>query len=179
LSYSENEGQFLEGTGSMVIDYQSNIIYACLSPRTNSELVTKLGELTGYQVIRFHSSDHQGKAVYHTNVMMCIGDHFAVICEESIQNENERQTVLNQLRKSNKVIIPISLEQMNFFAGNMYQAFNRLGEPKIIMSEQAFQSLTPAQLTELENHGKIISVPLYTIEKFGGGSARCMITDIR
>jgi hypothetical protein len=178
LSFYEQQYAFLEGTGSMVLDRTNKIAYACLSVRTDEEVLNNFCMLTGYQPVPFQAVDGSNFPIYHTNVMMCIGDRFAVICLDSIRNPEEKLNVTVSLKSSGKEIIEISLEQMNKFAGNMLQVTNAAGESLLVMSEQAYLSLNAEQITALEQYSHIIYAPLYTIEKNGGGSARCMLAEI-
>jgi hypothetical protein len=178
LSFYEQQYAFLEGTGSMVLDRTNKIAYACLSVRTDEEVLNNFCMLTGYQPVPFQAVDGSNFPIYHTNVMMCIGDRFAVICLDSIRNPEEKLNVTVSLKSSGKEIIEISLEQMNKFAGNMLQVANATGESLLVMSEQAYLSLNAEQITALEQYSRIIYAPLYTIEKNGGGSARCMLAEI-
>lgn len=178
LSYLESEGKFLEGTGSMVLDRNNKIAYACVSPRTDEKALHLFSDLSGYKTIIFHAFDRKGTAIYHTNVMMCIGDGFAVVCLESITDKREKEQIIKSLKTSEKKIIDISFEQMYKFAGNMLQLKNTTGDSLLVMSQQARNSLSPQQIEELEHSGTIIASPLNTIESSGGGSARCMIAEI-
>ncbi|MEJ6979284.1 arginine deiminase family protein [Pedobacter sp. P351] len=178
LSYLEAEGKFLEGTGSMVLDRQNKFAYACISPRTDIKALNIFCDLSGYKPIIFHGYDKKGTAIYHTNVMMCIGESFAVVCLDSISNKEERKHVINSLQSAGKEIIEISFAQMHKFAGNMLELKNTKGESLLVMSHQALQSLNSKQIQQLEHYCKIISSPLPTIENSGGGSVRCMIAEI-
>lgn len=178
LSYYESKGLFLEGTGSMVLDRENKIAYACLSPRTSVEVLHEFCQLQSYRAITFHANDINGKAIYHTNVMMCIADQYAVICLDAITDSNEKQVVKSILEKTGKEIIPITISQMEQFAGNMLQIENDSHEKLLIMSSQAFNSLTPVQVQTLEVYNRILYSPLSTIETNGGGSARCMMAEI-
>jgi len=178
ISFYEQQHAFLEGTGSMVLDRVNKIAYACLSVRTDEEVLNNFCLLTGYAPVSFQAVDGTNFPIYHTNVMMCIGDNFAVICMDSIPNSDEKETVALSLINNGKEIIEISLEQMNRFAGNMLQVSNNNGEKLLIMSEQAYLSLNAEQITKLEKYSRIIYAPIYTIEKNGGGSARCMLAEI-
>ena len=178
LSFYEMQYAFLEGTGSMVLDRVNKIAYACLSVRTDQEVLDNFCMLTGYESVSFQAVDDTNFPIYHTNVMMCIGDRFAVICLDSIRNEEEKLAVLLSLANSGKAIVEITLDQMNHFAGNMLQVSNNEGESILVMSEQAFLSLSDDQVTTLEHFSSIIYAPIYTIEKNGGGSARCMLAEI-
>ncbi|WP_246474937.1 citrulline utilization hydrolase CtlX [Pedobacter roseus] len=178
LSFYEKQYAFLEGTGSMVLDRTNKIAYACLSVRTDAEVLNNFCMLTGYEPVAFQAVDATNFPIYHTNVMMCIGDRFAVICLDSIKDSEERLNVTISLKGTGKEIIEISLEQMNKFAGNMLQVSNATGESLLVMSEQAYLSLDAEQIAALEKYSRIIYAPLYTIEKNGGGSARCMLAEI-
>ncbi len=178
LSYFENQNQFLEGTGSLVLDRENKLAYACLSPRTDAAVITEFCKLSGYQSILFHAKDEAGKAIYHTNVLMCIGDRFAVICLDSITNGTEKQAVKEALQQSGKEVLEISFAQMNAFAGNMLQLKSKPGENLLVMSETAFLSLKEAQIEILKRYCKLIYSPLNTIETNGGGSARCMMAEV-
>lgn len=179
LSAHEQEQQFLEGTGSIVFDYQNKTAYANRSPRTNKSLLEALCERLQYKFITFKAIDEQQADIYHTNVLMCIGTTFAVLCTDCIPDKKEVNLVVDSLKASKHQLIEISREQMNSFAGNMYQLFNAKGQSFIVMSEQAYKTLTTTQIEQLEQHGTLLHAPLYTIEKYGGGSARCMLADIR
>lgn len=178
LSHYESQNKFLEGTGSMVLDRESKLAYACLSPRTSEEVLNDFCGLTGYSPILFHAFDKNQKPIYHTNVMMCVGAGFVLICLESISNPNEKNEVISKIIASGKSLIEISLKQMEHFAGNMLEIVSKLGEPIIVLSNQAFNSLDEIQLNELSHYGKLLPIPLNTIEKNGGGSARCMMAEI-
>ncbi len=178
LSYFEHQNQFLEGTGSLVLDRGNKLAYACISPRTNPKVLEEFCKLSGYKTVLFHATDEAGKAIYHTNVLMGIGDRFAVICLDSIQNQTEKTSVKEALQQSGKEIVEISLEQMNAFAGNMLQLQSKFGESLLVMSETAFLSLNQAQIKTLKKYCKLIHSPLNTIETNGGGSARCMMAEV-
>ncbi len=177
LSYFESENKFLEGTGSMVLDRNNKLVYACLSPRTNLDVLHEFCSKAGYTPITFTALGQNGKAIYHTNVMMCLGDTFAIICLESIKDNEERKKVATSLESSGKEIITINYTQLNQFAGNMLQLKNHY-ENLLVMSEQAFNALEKYQAFLLEKHCKLVHCPLDTIESVGGGSARCMIAEI-
>lgn len=178
LSYFEQQNQFLEGTGSMVLDRENKWAYACLSPRTNAEVLAEFCRLSSYKAVTFHAADQAGKAIYHTNVLMAIGDRFAVICLDSIPDEAEKVSVKEALQIAGKETVAISLEQMNAFAGNMLQLKNQSGESLLVLSETAFLSLKEAQIKTLEKYGKLVYSSLNTIETNGGGSARCMMAEV-
>ena len=173
----EERQMYLEGTGSMILDRPNGILYACRSVRTNGEALDEFAEMMDFEPVTFTATDREGQAIYHTNVMMALGETFCVICLDSIRNPNERELVINTLMETNKAIIDISLDQMHAFAGNMLQVRGREGA-YLVMSEQAFQSLTPRQVAQLEKHTRLLHSPLYTIERYGGGSARCMLAEV-
>jgi hypothetical protein len=162
----------------MVLDRAHKIAYACLSPRTNRSLFEKWCDSSGFSPCSFNSVDEKGGAVYHTNVMMCVADRYVVICLESIPDETEKKVVIEQIERSGKKIIPISLFQMNHFAGNMLQVENWKGEKILVMSQQAYESLNAEQLQTLAAYNTILTGDLSTIETNGGGSARCMMAEI-
>ncbi len=178
LSHYEEDGLFLEGTGSMVLDHTHKICYACVSPRTHRDLLQIFQEKTGYEVVDFESVDAQGKQIYHTNVVMCMAEKFVVICLDTIQNKAEREKVVNKFAATGKTIVEISLDQMNRFAGNMLAIHNDKQESLLVMSEQAYKALRIDQVAAIEQYARIIHVPIYTIETNGGGSARCMMAEI-
>ncbi|MGV8879037.1 MAG: citrulline utilization hydrolase CtlX [Sphingobacteriaceae bacterium] len=178
LSYFEQESKFLEGTGSMVLDRENKLAYACNSPRTDQTVLNRFCELAGYQPVVFNTVDEYGKKIYHTNVMMSMGDRFAVICMEAIPDVGEKEILTSSMRKYGKEIVEISYDQMNAFAGNMLQLKNKKGENLLIMSATASMSLNQAQILILEKYSKICSIDVSTIENNGGGSVRCMIAEV-
>lgn len=178
LSNYENKEQFLEGTGSLVLDRDHQIAYACLSLRTNEKVLEDFCQKTGYTAVAFNAVDSTGYPIYHTNVMMCVGDRFAVVCFDSIPDEAEKKKVSNSLSQNGKEIVTITFDQMNHFAGNMLQVQNSKGESLLVMSEQAYLSLDKSQIATLAQYCKLIYAPLYTIETNGGGSARCMLAEV-
>ena len=180
IDYSKFEEQekFLEGTGSIVLDRDKNIAYACLSPRTDKELFKQYCEEMGFHPVLFTATDQKGGQIYHTNVMMCVADKYVVICLDAIADEHERAYVVNTIKNSGKELIEITLEQMNHFAGNMLQVNNRDGKKFLVMSTQAFESLTSQQINKLTAYNEIIHSSLNTIESNGGGSARCMMAEV-
>lgn len=178
LSGYEAEHIYLEGTGSMVLDRENKIAYACLSLRTDKKVLADFCEKAGYTAITFDATDLDGFPIYHTNVMMCVGDQFAVVCLETIKNEQERKQLIKSLHSNGKEIVEITLDQMNHFAGNMLQVANNAGRMLLVMSEQAYLALTKTQINALEKYSQLVYSPLNTIEKNGGGSARCMLAEI-
>jgi len=174
----EDRGLFLEGTGSMILDRVNKIVYACLSPRTDIEVLEKFCKLTNYRKAMFHAVDGNGQDIYHTNVMMALGESFVVICLDTIRNDDELNMLKRYFLDTQKTIINITIEQMLAFAGNMLQVCNRQGETFLVMSTQAFQSLTDEQIRAIERHTHILHSPIDIIETYGGGSARCMMAEI-
>ena len=180
LSKYEKENKFLEGTGSMVLDRENKLCYAAISERTSREVLNKFCEISGYEAIAFKSYqtfENKRKEIYHTNVMMCIADKYVIICLDSIDNIDERKSVIKKLIESKKEIIEINEKQCNNFAGNMLQVKNNQNKKFLIMSKSAYNSLSKEQLKLITSHNEIIYSSLDTIEKLGGGSARCMITE--
>ena len=178
---AENEGVFLEGTGSLLLDRVNRKAYCALSPRADEDLCIEFCEDFEYTPVVFSSFqtvNDKRKAIYHTNVMMCLAETFAVICLESIDDKKERKNVLKHLKEDGKKIIEISEDQVNNFAGNMLQVRGTDDELFLVMSQAAHNSLNQSQLSQIRNHCKIISSPLDTIEACGGGSARCMMAEI-
>jgi hypothetical protein len=178
FSGEEAGGRFLEGTGSMVLDRANAVAYACLSPRTDERLFHEWCERIGFTGISFRSVDAQGGEIYHTNVMMCVADRYAVICSESIRDSEERRAVLEQLTKNGKHLVEIGYDQMNRFAGNMLQVENASGQTLLVMSSQAYAALTAEQIKTLEAFNPILHADLTAIETNGGGSARCMMAEV-
>ena len=178
LTDLEKEGIFLEGTGSMVLDHQNKLAYGCLSERLDKNAFYEWCDKMQFKAIAFKAVDDKAQPIYHTNVMMCMGDQFVVICLESIPNEQEKQIVLESFKKSNKEVIEISQDQLNHFAGNMLQVFDTNEKPHLIMSEQAHTSLDPAQVKSLEKYNPLLPISIPTIEALGGGSTRCMMAEI-
>ncbi|MEY4866136.1 MAG: hypothetical protein RLY64_390 [Bacteroidota bacterium] len=181
LSSTENDGLYLEGTGSMIFDRANQIAYAARSIRTDENLFIRYCESIGYQPVVFSSFqtlEQKRLPIYHTNVMMCVADRYAVICLSCIDDADERSMVRGKLEKSGKTIIEISEEQVNQFAGNMLQVENEMGEKFLVMSDSACKSLTSEQLKLITSFNPILAPSLSTIETCGGGSARCMLAEV-
>ena len=174
----EVEGKFLEGTGSMVMDHENKVIYTCYSPRTDVSVLEKFANANKYRAIIFFAVDNDGHPVYHTNVMMTLGENFAILCEEAIEEEWELIAVRQLLESSGHEVIRITKDQMHSFAGNMLQVKNSKGEKFLLMSQAAFDSLTEEQKEELSARSKLLSIPIPVIERTEGGSVRCMIAEI-
>ena len=172
------EGKFLEGTGSMIMDRVNNIAYASHSDRTDEEVFDLFCQQVGYEGIFFHAVDANGHPIYHTNVMMALGSSFVVICEESILDPEEKATLRASFKRTGHEVVSISQEQVSQFAGNMLEVRNDRGEIHIVMSKRAFDSLDDSQIQTLEKHGKLLVIPIDIIEVYGGGSVRCMMAEV-
>lgn len=182
-SYFEAEGKFLEGTGSMVLDRVHRVAYSCISPRTNMDVLKKFCVELGYRPISFRAvvplKDGSVQDVYHTNVMMSVGDSFAIICLESICDIAEREQVVQSLKETKKEIIPITTEQLNEFAGNVLQLASLEGQKHLLMSTRSYAALASEQLSLIKKHNdSVVSIPLDVIESVGGGGTRCMIAEV-
>lgn len=178
LEHLEGNNQFLEGTGSMIIDRQNGIVYACRSARTDEKLLRSFCKAMGYYPVLFDAEDENGLPIYHTNVMMALGEKLVVICLDSIKDKKEKNQLLHAFAITGKEVLKISYAQMNAFAGNMLQVKNQAGSTFLVMSEQAYKSLTIHQIAQIEQSTNILFSNLETIEKFGGGSARCMMAEV-
>lgn len=179
----ETRGLYLEGTGSMVLDRENSIAYACLSGRTSLELLTLYCQDFGYELVPFKAfsslPDGSPSPIYHTNVMMSVGTSFAIVCLDSITDEKERDLVMAKLKATNKEVVAISLEQMSAFAGNVLQLRSQDGRHFLAMSTRAYRSLSPEQLAIFKTHScSVVHSDLDTIETYGGGGARCMIAEV-
>lgn len=174
----EAEGRFLEGTGSMVIDHDNKMIYACVSERTSLPVLEKYAAANNFQAIVFLATDKNGRPVYHTNVMMALGEGFCVLCEEAIEEEWELIAVRQLLESTGHSIIAITRDQMHQFAGNMLQVKNNEGEKYLVMSRSAFNSLRKEQKQMLEAYSTLLPIAVPTIEEVEGGSVRCMMAEM-
>ena len=178
---AEEAGIFLEGTGSIILDRENEIAYCALSPRADEELFIEFCEDFEYNPVIFEAYqtvNGERKHIYHTNVMMCIAETFAVICADCIDDKAERKMVLQKLKESGKEIILITEEQVNNFAGNMLQVRGANDEKFLIMSDAAYNVLSKEQITKIDKHCKILHASLDIIEACGGGSARCMMAEV-
>jgi hypothetical protein len=178
---AEEEHVFLEGTGSIVFDRVNRKAYCALSPRADEDLFIEFCEDFEYTPVIFAANqtvNGNRMSIYHTNVMMCLGETFAVICLDTIDNKKERKSVVNHLKEDGKDIIDITEVQVNNFAGNMLQVKGANNVLYLIMSESAYKSLSESQISTLEKHNKILFSSLNTIEACGGGSARCMMAEV-
>jgi len=178
LSEHEVSQQFLEGTGSMVLDREHRLAYACLSPRTHLQAAADFAQRMGYEMVLFEAVDAQGNAIYHTNVMMCVGTRLAVVCAEAISGEDVRAAVLRRLSETGHELVVISLDQMNAFAGNMLEVRGHAGEGRLLMSARACASLSPDQVTTIRKYLEPLVVPVPYIEDCAGGSVRCMVAEV-
>lgn len=180
-SSAEVEGLFLEGTGSLVLDRVNKKAYCAISPRADEDLLIEFCEDFEYTPIPFvayQTINNKRVPIYHTNVMMCVANNFAVICSEAIDDKKERKNVIQHLKEDGKEIIYITQKQVEQFAGNMLQVLGSNNKPYLVMSTSAFNSLNKNQLQQIEKHNTIIHSELETIETCGGGSARCMLAEI-
>jgi hypothetical protein len=181
FTHYEQENRFLEGTGSMILDRINGIAYAALSPRTDKFLFETFCDKFSFRPFAFSANQTIGNRrlpIYHTNVMMCVADNYALVCVASIDDENERTRLLDSLVCTHKEVIEISEQQMHRFVGNMLQIENADGEKLLAMSDTAYQSLTTKQIQKLYGYNEIIRFAVPTIEKAGGGSVRCMMAEV-
>jgi hypothetical protein len=178
LSPYEREGRFLEGTGSLILDRVSRIAYACLSPRTDPGLVAHFGRRLGYSAQTFSAASADGHAVYHTNVIMSVGERVAIFCADMVTERARADAVVRSLRDTGHEVVLIDREQVNRFAGNVLELRTAAGERVLAMSLQAEQALTEAQRGTIERHARIVSAPIENIELCAGGSVRCMLAEV-
>ena len=180
-SEAENDNLFLEGTGSLILDRENRKAYCALSARADEELLIEFCEdfeytpviFTAYQTVK-----NQREIIYHTNILMCIGDKFCIICLDTIDDKTEKKNIVAHLKEDNKEIITITEEQMHHFAGNMLQVIGDRGKSYLVMSQSAKECLSEDQINTIERYTKILSSDLHTIETLGGGSARCMMAEV-
>jgi hypothetical protein len=178
LSSEETTGHYLEGTGSLVFDHAHRVLFACRSARTSEKLVNNIAERLKYKPIVFDAVDHNGSAIYHTNVMMSIAEKFAVVCLDSVKNDRDQDVILESLADSGHQVIAISYEQMNAFAGNLLEVRDQNGSIVVVISEAAVRTLLPGQINSISRFADLLTISIPTIEKCGGGSVRCMIAGI-
>ena len=178
LSKHEEAGHYLEGTGSMVLDRRNRVAYACLSSRTQLDPLGDFAQQMDYDVVSFDAVDRDGVPIYHTNVLMNVGEAMAVICDEAIVSEDQRKAVLARLRDTGHEVLSLSYDQLDAFAGNMLELRNNDGERVVAMSTQAWESLDSNQRKTLQSNGKIVHSPIETIERSAGGSVRCMLAEV-
>jgi hypothetical protein len=178
LSAHEDAGHFLEGTGSMVLDRANRVAYACISSRTHLDPLGEFAQRMGYDVVAFDAVDSGGVPIYHTNVLMNVGEQLAVICAEAIPRDEQRNAVLARLRETGHDILELSYAQLDAFAGNMLELRNNNGERVLAMSQQAYDSLNQEQRATLAANARIVKAPIDNIESSAGGSVRCMLAEV-
>ncbi|HLU05107.1 MAG TPA: arginine deiminase-related protein [Woeseiaceae bacterium] len=178
MSHHENEGHFLEGTGSMVLDRSNRIAYACLSSRTHLDPLGEFAQRMDYEVLAFDAVDQNGAAIYHTNVLMNVGEKVAVLCDEAIPRHEQRQAVLESLAATGHEVIRLTFAQLHAFAGNMLELRSANGRRVTALSEQARNALDEEQLAKLSANGDLVSAMIDTIECSSGGSVRCMLAEL-
>lgn len=178
LTHYEADHQFLEGTGSIVFDYTNKVAYAARSPRTDEAVLSDLVNRLGFRAIVFDAVDEQGQAIYHTNVVLCIGSDFVMICLDAIKNEADQDLLLDSFAATGHQVIAISFGQMKNFAGNMLEVKSKSGEPVVLLSQRAYQTLLAGQLDALSKFAEPLAISIPTIEEYGGGSVRCMVAAI-
>ena len=178
LTQYEQQSKFLEGTGSLVLDRTARIAYACISPRTDLDVLGDFAQRLDYEIVAFEAFDAAGVPIYHTNVLMCIGARFAAICSACIRAD-ERAAVVDALRTTGHEIVDLSMEQLAAFAGNMLEMRTSASGSVVAMSARAHDSLTAQQRQTIEARGgPIVATPIPIIETLGGGSVRCMLAEI-
>jgi hypothetical protein len=178
LSDHENAGHYLEGTGSMVLDRENRIAYACLSSRTQLGPLGDFAQRMDYEVVSFDAIDRNGIPIYHTNVLMNVGESLAVVCAEAIANEDQRAAVLVSLRNTGHELVLLNYDQLEAFAGNMLELRSSDGERVVAMSTRAWNSLDATQRERLQANGRVVHVAINNIEDSAGGSVRCMLAEV-
>ena len=178
FSHHEQQGHFLEGTGSLVLDRVNRIAYACLSSRTHLDALGEFAQRMDYEVVAFDAVDRDGAPIYHTNVLMNVGEELAVVCDEAIPRDDQREAVMQSLKGTGHKVLTLTFDQMDSFAGNMLELRSSSGQRVIAMSEQARDSLTESQLETISDYAQIVSTPIENIESSAGGSVRCMLAEI-
>lgn len=178
LTFYEEQQRFLEGTGSIVFDHVNKAAYACRSLRTDEVVLNDLCTRIGYTPVMFDAIDENEKAIYHTNVMLCVGEKVVVICLDSIRSESDQERLLSSFFSTGHRVVSISYEQMRCFAGNMIEVQSKTGKRFLLLSQNAQDSLLDGQIRELRRHAELLPVNIPTIEKYGGGGIRCMVAGI-
>lgn len=179
LSGFEEHGFYLEGTGSMVLDYQHKIAYAAKSSRTHSTVLNAFCQELGFRPFFFQAANTNKKAIYHTNVLMALGDTYVLVCLEAFSNEGEKQAFIRCMEESKRELITLSFKQISHFAGNALQLLNQKGQRVLVLSEAAWQALDLKQQEQLQrNNDQLVRADIPTIEALGGGSVRCMIAGL-
>jgi hypothetical protein len=178
LSHHEANGHFLEGTGSMVLDRVHRVAYACLSSRTHLDVLGDFAQRMDYDVVAFEAVDRDGVPIYHTNVLMNVGERFAVICDAAITRDDQRKAVLERLEFTGHELVLLDFDQLEAFAGNMLELRARDGAPVFAMSQRAWDSLSPELQARFEVNGRVVTAAIHDIEDSAGGSVRCMLAEI-
>lgn len=178
LSIYEAEDKFLEGTGSIIFDYVHKVAYASRSSRTDEFVFNEICKKLGFIPVLFKAVDEAGLPIYHTNVLMCVGTKFATVCLDAIKDDHDLEVLLNSFSRTGHQVIAISYAQMHAFAGNMIEVKTKGDEPVVLLSEAAFNSLLPGQLQGINKHAEVLPLSIPTIERYGGGSVRCMVAGI-
>jgi hypothetical protein len=178
LSPLETRGEFLEGTGSLVLDRPRRVAYACRSPRTTPGGLAEFSAALGYRVVAFDALGPGGRPAYHTNVLMAIGERFAILCASAIPDTARRAAIVDELARAGHEVIEIDAGEMSRFAGNLLALRARSGSALIALSDAAWHALAPDRRRRLERHGAIVTSPIPTVERLGGGSVRCMIAEV-
>ena len=177
LAHLEAREQYLEGTGSLVLDRERHIAYACRSPRTHAGALAEFASALHYEIVPFTAVDAAGRAIYHTNVLMSLGTRFAALCTRAISDPAERRTIVARIEDSSRELIELSSEELASFAGNLLELAGSAG-PVIALSAAALHSLAPPTRRALERYGQLVAVDIATIERIGGGSVRCMLAEV-
>ena len=178
LTAHEDAGHYLEGTGSMVLDRVNRVAYACLSSRTHFDALGDFAQRMNYDIVAFDAVDSEGVPIYHTNVLMNVGEKLAVICDEAIPREDQRRAVLARLRGTGHEVISLTYDQLNAFAGNMLELRSNDGERITAMSRQAYDALSEAQREKFAVNGRVVTAAIDNIEQSAGGSVRCMLAEV-
>lgn len=178
FSSEERNKRVVEGTGSLVFDHVNKIAYASRSERTDESLAREIAQRLGYALLIFDAADQHGKAIYHTNVLMCVGEKFVVLCLDAIRKDEDQELILNSFSNTGHKVVAISYAQMESFAGNMLEVKNKKGEPFVLLSQQAFNTLIPGQIDAITQFADLLPINIQTIETHGGGSVRCMVGGI-
>lgn len=178
FTYFEKEGKFLEGTGSIIFDNQTNTAYCAQSSRSDVGVFEQVCQKLGFVPVSFDARDVHGFQIYHTNVLLSIGDHIVVLCSDCIENPIERAMVKTSLTNRDRIFVEISFDQMAHFAANCLEVNDAQGNPVLVMSQTAFEAFSAEQLTFIRSRVKIVAVKIPTIETLGGGSARCMLLGV-
>lgn len=178
ITHYEAKGKFLEGTGSIVFDYANKIAYAARSHRTDEHVLDELCAKLGFMPLVFSAVDEADKPIYHTNVVMCVGSDFAILCLDAIRDDADQEKLLHSFERTNHQVIAISYAQLRMFAGNMLEVLTQAGEPVVLLSQKAYESLLPGQLNALSKYAEPIPLSIPVIEQFGGGSVRCMVAAV-